>query len=491
MELEGTVFNVYVLKRPGVEDFLRCVSRHYEVVIYTASLAKYADPLISLIDPERCAAHRLFREHCTFYNNSFAKDLTLLGRNLKNVIIVDNSPASYALQPENALPIQTWTDDMSDKSLYELIPILEALSRMPDVRKGLGKIVHDDQIDYVSALNALRSVPPPHTKAPFNAWEQGTGGMSGMKKSESTARIVVPSAQNEGKVAGAASRTRSSTPSEMQDPRPHNSNGGGHNHGTHAAAANSVAKDRHAGTDYAKTEPKLMAASIGINSPKSGHGRLIEGFLKKPAAVSQSHNFAREDAHVLRSPVRSVRPAHADPTSAPAKIVDTVKQRCDKLTQLYTNLLVKNGASGAKRSSCDLGGQAQDHQVAHDQHATLREVQNGENAAGATGQEGKSAATPKAKRAYSVKKDHHQAQGRPKENTAAKYTANPFLRCSYGGNSTKGLVTMVPPGTQCMTPKQQQAFFRVAAPSSTTHLRESAKFSYAGGLRWASNGQLY
>jgi TFIIF-interacting CTD phosphatase-like protein len=33
---------------------------------------------------------------------------------MKDVIIVDNSPAAYLLHPENALPASAWYDDMSD-----------------------------------------------------------------------------------------------------------------------------------------------------------------------------------------------------------------------------------------------------------------------------------------------------------------------------------------------------------------------------------------
>jgi RNA polymerase II subunit A small phosphatase-like protein len=61
------VHNVFVIKRPGVDEFMRryethislaarCVSNlfrvaeHYEVLIYTASLAKYADPLLDKLD---------------------------------------------------------------------------------------------------------------------------------------------------------------------------------------------------------------------------------------------------------------------------------------------------------------------------------------------------------------------------------------------------------------------------------------------------------
>jgi RNA polymerase II subunit A small phosphatase-like protein len=69
--------------------------KHYELVIFTASLSKYAEPLVDILDPEGMCSYRLFREHCTYVNNAFVKDLTRLGRPMKDVIIVDNSPIAY------------------------------------------------------------------------------------------------------------------------------------------------------------------------------------------------------------------------------------------------------------------------------------------------------------------------------------------------------------------------------------------------------------
>lgn len=48
---------------------------------------------------------RLFREACVLHNGSYVKDLNRLGRDLRRVIIVDNSPASYAFHPENAVRV--------------------------------------------------------------------------------------------------------------------------------------------------------------------------------------------------------------------------------------------------------------------------------------------------------------------------------------------------------------------------------------------------
>lgn len=81
----------------------------------------------------------------------FIKDLVFLDRDLKNVIIIDNSPNSYALQQENALPISSWYGNsgkftptialgVTDTSLYQLLPILHELSKVDDVRTVIPKI---------------------------------------------------------------------------------------------------------------------------------------------------------------------------------------------------------------------------------------------------------------------------------------------------------------------------------------------------------------
>ena len=66
-----------------------------------------------------------------------AADLGKLGRPLKDIIIVDNSPASYLFNPENAVPIDSWFDDPNDTELLDLIPFLEDISSVFDVTSVL------------------------------------------------------------------------------------------------------------------------------------------------------------------------------------------------------------------------------------------------------------------------------------------------------------------------------------------------------------------
>lgn len=133
VEIDGTVHQVYVLKRPYVDEFLQRVGDAYECVLFTASLAKYADPVADLLDKWGVFRSRLFRESCVFYRGNYVKDLGRLGRDLHRVVIIDNSPASYIFHPDNAVPVGSWFDDMSDTELRDLIPFFEKLSKVDDV----------------------------------------------------------------------------------------------------------------------------------------------------------------------------------------------------------------------------------------------------------------------------------------------------------------------------------------------------------------------
>lgn len=133
VEIDGTIHQVYVLKRPHVDEFLQRVGELFECVLFTASLSKYADPVADLLDKWGTFRARLFRESCVFHRGNYVKDLSKLGRDLKHVLIVDNSPASYSFHPENAVPVVSWFDDFSDMELLELIPLLEKLNEVDDV----------------------------------------------------------------------------------------------------------------------------------------------------------------------------------------------------------------------------------------------------------------------------------------------------------------------------------------------------------------------
>ncbi|XP_071941753.1 carboxy-terminal domain RNA polymerase II polypeptide A small phosphatase 1-like isoform X2 [Antedon mediterranea] len=143
VEIDGTVHQVYVLKRPYVDEFLQRMGELYECVLFTASLAKYADPVADLLDKSRIFKSRLFRESCVFHRGNYIKDLSRLGRNLERIVIVDNSPASYIFHQDNAIPVVSWFDDVSDTELLDIIPLLERISKLDNVYTILRKENHN------------------------------------------------------------------------------------------------------------------------------------------------------------------------------------------------------------------------------------------------------------------------------------------------------------------------------------------------------------
>ncbi|XP_043980633.1 carboxy-terminal domain RNA polymerase II polypeptide A small phosphatase 2 [Gambusia affinis] len=140
VEIEGTTHQVYVLKRPYVDEFLRRMGEMFECVLFTASLAKYADPVTDLLDQGGVFRTRLFRESCVFHQGCYVKDLSRLGRDLNRTLILDNSPASYIFHPNNAIPVVSWFDDADDAELLNLLPVFEELSKADNVYTRLDQL---------------------------------------------------------------------------------------------------------------------------------------------------------------------------------------------------------------------------------------------------------------------------------------------------------------------------------------------------------------
>ncbi|KAG1048857.1 hypothetical protein G6F46_006353 [Rhizopus delemar] len=142
VEIDNQFHNVYVLKRPGVDEFMRKMGEKYEVVVFTASLAKYADPVLDMLDVHKVVKHRLFRESCFNHKGTYVKDLSQLGRDLSSTLILDNSPASYIFHTSNAVPVSTWFNDPHDTELTDLVAFLDDLTMVDDVQSVLDNSIY-------------------------------------------------------------------------------------------------------------------------------------------------------------------------------------------------------------------------------------------------------------------------------------------------------------------------------------------------------------
>lgn len=132
---------VYIRKRPHVDVFLQAIRGHFEIVVFTASMKGYANAVLNQLDPEGTIFHhRLYRRNCTLVGRTFQKDLSRLGRDLSQTLIIDNSPVCYEMQPENGIHILSWFENPNDTELLKMIPIIRRIQNDGDVYDILTEI---------------------------------------------------------------------------------------------------------------------------------------------------------------------------------------------------------------------------------------------------------------------------------------------------------------------------------------------------------------
>ena len=132
--------------RPGTFSFLEKVKKYYEIIIFSEAEQNYVDLAASSIEEnKKYFDYKLYRQHTTIENEEFIKDLNKIGRKLSNIIIVDNMPQNFRLQPENGIYIKPfWGKDNEDDVLFGLSKILlQMVDDGGDLRDGIKKYKKD------------------------------------------------------------------------------------------------------------------------------------------------------------------------------------------------------------------------------------------------------------------------------------------------------------------------------------------------------------
>ena len=140
VQIDNSQIEFYVHKRPYLDYFLRVISEWYDLVVFTASLEIYGTLVADKLDKKKnIFRNRYFRQHCNLDYGSYTKDLKTICPDLSSIFILDNSPGAYKDYPHNAIPIKSWFSDPNDTALLNLLPILDGLRFVSDVRSVLSR----------------------------------------------------------------------------------------------------------------------------------------------------------------------------------------------------------------------------------------------------------------------------------------------------------------------------------------------------------------
>jgi len=123
--------------RPFAEEFLKKMSKEFEIIIFSSAERRYVEVITKVLDPKgQHISHIFHREHCIKTPQGlFVKDLRIIkGRELRDMVIVDNLVHSFSHQIDNGIPIISWYGDRSDQELKYLMEYLKEARRCPDMR---------------------------------------------------------------------------------------------------------------------------------------------------------------------------------------------------------------------------------------------------------------------------------------------------------------------------------------------------------------------
>lgn len=110
-----------IMLRPDARKMLRRLAKEFELILFTSSIADYANSAIDFIEgKERFFEYRLTKIDCVGVPqiNFHIKDLRVLTlqhtRDIKDIVLVDNQISNFMLQINNGIPVSEFNGDRND-----------------------------------------------------------------------------------------------------------------------------------------------------------------------------------------------------------------------------------------------------------------------------------------------------------------------------------------------------------------------------------------
>ena len=144
LEEDFSAQHYFVYKRPYLDEFLKFAFHYYKVAVWTSSNELYANHIVENIfsNPEqlefvwarnRCVSK--FNPETWEYDH--IKDLKKVkkrGYPLEKIIMVDDTPRKLMRNYGNLVRVAPFKGDQCDKEFLDLMPYLERLSEVDNVR---------------------------------------------------------------------------------------------------------------------------------------------------------------------------------------------------------------------------------------------------------------------------------------------------------------------------------------------------------------------
>ena len=147
-----------LLLRPGLIEFLQKMKNLCELILFSFGTSSYVDSIIKVIEKkEKFFEYILDRNHGIYENGECIKNLDMLNRDLKNVIIIDDTYKYFKLHKENGICVKPFYGDNENdnNTLIVLGNILEKIffdaNNSGDIRISLKK--YKKLLKYSNILN--------------------------------------------------------------------------------------------------------------------------------------------------------------------------------------------------------------------------------------------------------------------------------------------------------------------------------------------------